>query len=78
MGYAGHMACMGNSNGEYRVLVGTTEGERPLRRSRRSWEDKIEMDLTQVGWKGIDRIDPAEDMERWRVLMNAVLDLRVL
>lgn len=42
--------------------------ERPLRRSRRSWEDNIEMDLTQVGWKGIERTDLAEDMNRWRVL----------
>jgi len=46
MKYLGHVVCMGNSTGEYRVLVGTTEGERPLRRSRRSWEDNIEMDLT--------------------------------
>ena len=53
MRYAGHVACMGNSTGEYRVMVRTTEGGRPLRRSRRGWEDYIEMDLTQVEWKGL-------------------------
>jgi hypothetical protein len=68
---------MGNSTGEYRVMVRTTEGGRPLRRSRRGWKDNIEMDPTQVGWKGSDRIDLAEDKERWRVLMNAVLGLQI-
>jgi hypothetical protein len=59
------------------ALVGTTEGEKPLRKPRRSWENNAKMDLTNVGWKGIDRTDLAEDRDRWRVLMNAVLNLQV-
>jgi len=66
--------------GVYSVLVGKTEGKRPLGRLRRRWEDNIKMDLQEVGWgrNGIDWIDLAEDRDRWRALVNAAKNLRVL
>jgi hypothetical protein len=55
MRWAGHVARMGEGRGEYRILVGRTEGRRPLGRSRRRWEDNIKMDLQEVGWgHGLD------------------------
>jgi hypothetical protein len=55
--WAGHVACMGERRGAYRVLVGKLEGRRPLGRPRRRWEDNINMDLREVGWvgHGLDR-----------------------
>jgi hypothetical protein len=50
MRWAGHVVCMGERRGAYRVLVGKTEGRRPLGRSRRRWEDNIKTDLREVGW----------------------------
>jgi hypothetical protein len=50
----GHVACMGDSTGVYRVLVGKPEGKKPLGRPRRRWEDNIEMDLQEVGCRGMD------------------------
>ena len=61
----------------YRVLVGKPGGKRSLGRPRRRWEDNIKMDLQEVGWGGIDWIDLAEDRDRWRALVNAVMNLRV-
>jgi hypothetical protein len=49
MGWAGHVACMGERKGVYRDLVGKPEGKRPLGRPRRRWEDNIKMDLHEVG-----------------------------
>ena len=60
----------------YRVLVGKPEGRRPLGRPRHRWEDNIKVDLLEVGW-GIDWIDLAQDRDRWRALVNAVMNLRV-
>jgi hypothetical protein len=61
-----------------RVLVGKSKGKRPLGRSRRRWEDNIKMDLRDVkGW-GMDWIELAQDRDWWRVLVNAVMNLRVL
>ena len=60
----------------YRVLVGTPEGMRPLRRPKRRWEDNIETYL-QVGCGGMDWIELNEDRVRWRALVNAVMNLRV-
>jgi hypothetical protein len=68
---------MGEGRGAYRVLVGTAEGRRPLGRPRRRWEDNIKMDLQEVGWEGMDGIDMAQDRDRWRALVNAVMNLRV-
>jgi hypothetical protein len=67
---------MGESRGVYKVLVGKTEGKRSLARSRRRWEDNIKMDL-EVGCEGMGWIDLAQDRDRWRALVNAVMNLRV-
>jgi hypothetical protein len=68
---------MGERRGAYRALVGKPEGKRPLGRPRRRWEDNINMDLREVGWGGIDWINLAQDRDRWRALVNAVMNLRV-
>jgi len=60
MRWAGSVARMVESGGVYRVLMGKTEGERPLARPRRRWEDSINMDLQKVGWGGMDWIDVAQ------------------
>ena len=72
-----HVARMGERRGVYRVLVGKPEGKRPLRRPRHKWEDNIKMDLQEVGCGGVDWIELAQDRERWRSLVNAVMNLRV-
>ena len=61
--------------GLYSVLVGKPEGKRTLRRSRRRWEDNIKMDLQEVGCGVMDWIELAQDRNRWRALMNAVINL---
>jgi hypothetical protein len=53
------------------------EGKRPLERPRRRWVDNIRMDLGEVGWADVDRITLAQDRDRWRALVNSVLNLRV-
>jgi hypothetical protein len=60
-----------------RTLVGRPEGERPLGRPRRKWEDNIKTDLQEVGWGIMDWIEPAQDRYRWRAPVNAVMNLRV-
>ena len=71
------MACMGEGMGVYRVLVGKPEGRRPLGRPRRRWVDNIRMDLQEVGCGYVDRIGLAQDRDRWRTLVSAVMNLRV-
>jgi hypothetical protein len=61
----------------YRVLVGKLEVKRPLGRTRRRWEDNIKMDLQKVGCGGLDWIELAEDRDRRRGFVNAVMNLRV-
>jgi hypothetical protein len=61
----------------YRVLVGKPEGKRTLGRPRRRWEDNIKLDLQEVGCGGMDWIELAQDRNRWRTLVNAVMNLRV-
>ena len=68
---------MEDKRGAYRDLVGRPEGKRPLARPRRSWDDNIKMHLQEVGWEGMDWIYLAQDMDRWRALVNAVMNLRV-
>jgi hypothetical protein len=68
---------MEDKRGAYRDLVGRPEGNRPLARPRRRWDDNIKMHLQEVGWEGMDWIDLAQDMDRWRALVNAVMNLRV-
>jgi hypothetical protein len=57
--------------------VGKPDGNRPLGRPRRRWEDNIQMDLQKVGCEGIDWMDLAQDRDRWRSLLNAVMNLWV-
>ena len=68
---------MGERTGIYRGLVGKPERKRPLGTPRRRWEDNINMDLQEVGCGGNDWIKLARDRERWRALVNAVMNLRV-
>jgi hypothetical protein len=63
--------------GVYSFFVGKPERERPLGRPRRRWEDNINMDLQEVGCGGMDWIGLVQDMDRWRALVNAVMNLRV-
>jgi hypothetical protein len=74
---AGHIARKGDRRGAYRVLVGRPEGRRPLGRPRPRWGEGIKVDLKEVGWVGMDWIDMAQDRNRWRVLVNTVMNLRV-
>jgi hypothetical protein len=78
MRWAGHVARMGEGRNVYRVLVGKPEGERPLGRPRRRWEDGIKMDFREIGWGGVEWIHLAQDRDRWRAVVNAVMNLRVV
>jgi hypothetical protein len=77
MRWAGHVVRMGEEKGVYRVLVGKPEGKRPLGRPRRRWVDNIRMDLQEVGCGYKDWIGLAQDRDRWRMLVSAVMNLRV-
>jgi len=77
MSWAGHVARVGERKVAYRGLVGKPEGKRPLGRPRRRWEDNIKMDLQEVGCGSLDWIDLAQDRDRWRALVNAVMNRRV-
>jgi len=77
MRWAGHVARMGDERGVYRVLVGKLEGKRSLGRRRRRWVDNIRMDLQEVGCGYMDWIGLAQDRDRWRTLVSAVMNLRV-
>ena len=68
---------MGERRGAYRVLVGKSEGKMPLGRPRRRWEDNIKMGLKEVGCGGMDWIEMTQDRDRWRALVNAVMNVRV-
>ena len=75
--WAGHVARMGEERGVYRVLVGKPEGKRPLGRPRRRWVDNIRTHLQEVGCVYVDWIGMAQDTDRWRTLVSAVMNLRV-
>jgi len=76
MRWARHVARMGEGRGVYRVLVGKPEGKRPLERPGRRWENNIKMDLRVVRGFG-DWMELAQDRDRWRALVNTVMNLRV-
>jgi hypothetical protein len=77
MKWEGHVARMGVKRNTYRLLVGNPEGKRPLGSPRCRRVDNIRMDLREVGWGDVDWIGLAQDMNRWRALVNSVLNLRV-
>jgi hypothetical protein len=68
---------MGRKRNAYRLLVGKLEGKGPLGRPRNRWVDNIRLDLGEVGWGGVDWIGLAQDSNRWRALVNSVLNFRV-
>jgi hypothetical protein len=72
MRWAGHVARMGEVRGAYNILVGRSEGRRPLGRPRCRWEDNIKMDLRDIGFGDVDWIHLAQDIDRWRALVNTV------
>jgi len=74
--WVGHVQRVGERRGVYRVLARKPEGKRPLVRPRRRWEDNIKMDLQEVGCGGMDWIELAQDRNRWRALVNAVMIVR--
>jgi hypothetical protein len=77
MRWVGHVACMQEGRGVYRVLVGRPEGKRPLGRPRHRWEDNIKMDLRENGIDGANWIQLAQDRVQWQVFVNMVMHLWV-
>jgi hypothetical protein len=61
----------------YRILVGKSEGKRPLRRIRHMWVDNFKMDLRHIGWGSTDWIDLAENRDQCKALVTNVMNLRV-
>jgi hypothetical protein len=77
MRWAGHVARRGEGRSVYGILVGRTEGKRPLGRSRRRWEDNIKLDLREIGIDGVNWIRVAQDRVQWRAFVNTVMSLRL-
>jgi hypothetical protein len=75
--WAGQVARMGERTCAYRILVVKPEGNIPLGRPRRRWEDNIKMDIQEVGCGSIDWIKLAQDRYRWRALVNVVMNIRI-
>jgi hypothetical protein len=67
----------GEGSGVYRVLVGKPEGKRPLGRPRLRWEDNIKADVQEMGCESVDWIELAKNRDRWRAIVNAVMNLWV-
>jgi len=77
MRWAGHVVSMGEKRGAYRVFVGKPEGNIPLGKPRRRWDDNIRMELQEVVCGVMDWIELAQDRDRWRALVNAVMKFLV-
>jgi hypothetical protein len=77
MRWARHVARMKEERRLYRVLVVKPEGKRPLVRPRRKWEDNIKVDIQEVGCRGMDWNELAQDRDRWRTIVNAAMNLWV-
>jgi hypothetical protein len=77
MRWAGHIARMWEKRNAYRLLVRKPEGKIPLGRPICRWMDYIRLDLGEVCWGGVDLIGLAQDRDKWRALVNSVLNLRV-
>jgi hypothetical protein len=84
MGWAGHLARMGEGRNLYSVLVGKPEGKSPLERLSHRWENGVKLDLREIGWCGVgwggdvEWIHLAQDRDNWRTVVNAVMSFRVL
>ena len=77
MRWAGHVARIEEGKGVHKVLVGKPEGKSPLGRPKHRREDTIKMDIQEVECGGMDWIDLAQDKDRWRALVNALINPRV-
>jgi hypothetical protein len=77
MRWAGNVARIRKKMNAYRILVGKPEGKRPLRIPRRRCVDNNKIDLREKGWDGVDWFDMAQDRDKWRDLVNRVLNFRV-
>jgi len=77
MRWTEHVAWLGERRGVYRVLMGKSQRKRQLGRPRLYWENNIKMDLKEVGFWGMDWIEQAQDRDRWRALVNTVMNHRV-
>jgi hypothetical protein len=77
MRWAGNVARIGEKRNAYRLLVGKSKGKRPLGRRRRRWVDNIKMDLGGIGWGGVELIGLVQDRDKWRALVNAVMNFRI-
>jgi hypothetical protein len=77
MSWEGRVTNMGDRREECRVLVRRPDRKRPFGRSGRRWEDDIKMDIQEVGGGRTDWINLAEDRDRWRALVNAIMNFRV-
>jgi hypothetical protein len=77
MRWAGHVVLLEEKRNAFRLLVEKPEGKRPLRRPRHRWVDNIRLDLGEVGWGDVDSIGLTQDRNKWRALVNSVLNFRV-
>jgi hypothetical protein len=68
---------MGERGNAHSILVGNSEGRRPLGKPRRRWVDNIKMDFREIGWSGMNWIDLNQDRDQWRALANTVMNFRV-
>jgi hypothetical protein len=76
--WAGHVARMGEERNVYRVLMRKPEGKRLFGRPRRRWADGIRIYLREIGWGSVDWLQLPQNRDRWRALVNTVMNLRVL
>jgi hypothetical protein len=77
MKWVGHVPCMGEGRGVYRVLVGRPEGKKPLERPRHRWEDNIKLYLREIGFDGANWIQLAQNRVQWWAFINTVINLWV-
>jgi hypothetical protein len=74
---AGHVEHMGEKKNAHRALVGKPERTRPLDRPRHKREDNIKMHLKEIGWSGMDCIHLTQGRDKWRALLNTIINLRL-
>jgi hypothetical protein len=77
MKWVGHVERLGEKRNAYRLLVGNPEEKRPQGKPRHRWVDNIKMDLGEMGWAGVDWIGVGQDSDKWKALVNSVMNLWV-